>query len=141
MKKINIIILATLLFVSAAFSAVGCDKINDKDKGGNDNVGNTDQYIVEYTDQYIVINGVSPYKIVIPEAADEATAFAGEEFKTLFQEATGAILPIVKDSQVQNGDKYISIGQTTQWKESGLTVSEELGISGSEFTQKTRINT
>ena len=123
MKKTTIKIFSAVLSVIALFSAVGC-KPNSNPNEGNE--GND----ITYTDKYVVINGVSPYKIVIPEDADKATTFAGEEFKNLFKEATGAVLPIVKDSDVQSGDKYISIGETAQWEESGLTVSEELGVSG-----------
>lgn len=123
MKKLVTKILAAILSVIMICFAAGCSEKCSTDRGnGEDNVS--------YTDQYIVIDGVSPYKIVIPETADTATEFAGEEFKALFQEATGAVIPIVKDCQLQSGDKYISIGQTSQWKESGLTVSEDLGVSG-----------
>lgn len=124
MKKLTIKILSALLSVITIFSVAGCNpkEIEDSNENAKDKI--------TYTEHYLVINGVSPYKIVIPESADAATEFAGEEFKNLFQEATGAILPIVKDSQIKEGDKYISIGQTSQWEESGLTVSEDLGISG-----------
>lgn len=81
-------------------------------------------------DTYVVKNGISPYKIVIPEEASDQLRFAASDFQFFFKEITGVELEIT--SQVENVQgKYFSIGNTPVFQSSGMTVSyETLGMDG-----------
>ena len=67
------------------------------------------------TADYLLKDGKSSYKIVLPDDADADEVLAGERMQSLFKEATGVTLPIVYDTQIagiDSDDAYISIGDT-----------------------------
>ncbi|MDE5896744.1 MAG: DUF4838 domain-containing protein, partial [Clostridia bacterium] len=78
---------------------------------------------VEFLSTGLAENGKSDYAIVIPKTCGSYAAFAAEEFQDLFSEATGVKLPIITDEGVSWSEsaKYISIGATKLFAESGLT--------------------
>ena len=85
---------------------------------------------VATTNTYVIKNGVSPYKIVIPENASSQLQFAATDFQFFFQEATGVKLEITtKIDNVQG--KYFSIGDTAIKAAAGVTTTlEEVNRSG-----------
>lgn len=122
MKKLRQILIAVLV-VSMVFNTVGCGNSNQKAESKS-------KY--EIVDgKYIVENGMSNYKLVIPKDAGNTVQVAASEFNKFFSESTSVNLPIVSDSELSADDKYISIGETTQLTASGIKYdTEELGNDG-----------
>lgn len=89
-------------------------------------------------DGYIVKNGVTEYKILVPELTTYTT-FARDELVRFFGEATGVNLTVVQDETVTHtaSGKYISLGDTNAFKTSGLTVDKAaLGRDGARILTK-----
>lgn len=142
MKKICSNLFAVTLILSAAFSIGGCagckSKTDSKNEQGADGsyVNETDnlrRYVVKETEGYIIENGQSDYKIVLPANATEVEEIASEELATLVEESTGVSLPVIDDSSVSYtpSAKYISLGATNIFTQSGASYkAEELGEAG-----------
>ena len=82
------------------------------------------------TATYVVKNGVSPYRILIPEDASSQLRFAASDLQFFFKEATGANLEITTQAENVKG-KYLSIGETAVFKASGMRLEQsELGNDG-----------
>ncbi len=118
MKKFSIIILSFIITLTSVFGLIGCnDKIASKTDGNH-------KVEITTTNKTFLSEGKSEYKIVIPASADSKELMASAELQTLFKEATGWILPVVEDEDLQQvdykTDKYIFIGETS------FAVSEEL---------------
>ncbi len=75
------------------------------------------------TEDYIVKDGKSDYVVVVSENATALERTAKNEFLSLFKRATGVTLPTKLDTELPEGTKYISIGETVQWE--GLEVTQE----------------
>ena len=89
-------------------------------------------------EEFIVKNGVSEYKILVPELTTYAT-FARDELVRFFKEATGVTLEAVQDDSISHtaSGKYISLGDTKAFKTSGLSVDKaELGRDGVRILTK-----
>lgn len=116
MKKIICLFLCAVMLVSA----VGC-----KEQESEQNAS-----AVPTTNTYVIKNGVSPYKILIPENASNQLQFAATDFQFFFQEATGEKIEITtKVDNVQG--KYFSIGDTAIKAAAGVTTTlEEVNRSG-----------
>ena len=85
---------------------------------------------VPTTETFVVKNGVSPYKILIPEDASSQLEFAAKDFQFFFKEATGVQLEITTQADNVQG-KYFSIGNTAIQAASGMQISyDELGNDG-----------
>lgn len=85
---------------------------------------------IKTTNTYVVKNGVSPYKILIPEEVSVQLQFAASDFQFFFKEATGVTLEIVTEADDLKG-KYFSIGETAIQKASGMKLDyDELGRDG-----------
>ena len=68
--------------------------------GGNNssrNENSSPQEEIEKTGDYLLKDGNSSYKIVLPDDADADEVLAGERLQSLFKEATDTFLPIVKE--------------------------------------------
>ncbi len=76
------------------------------------------------TGNYVLKNGVSDYKIVVPTKALSFESYAANELQTVFLEATGVKLPIVTDATVTVSDRVFSIGRTTLFEDTGLVVDK-----------------
>ncbi len=92
------------------------------------------------TDRYLIQNGVSDYTIIIPESStNRSLGVAQKELQFFFKEATGIALPFERDNgrtHTANG-KYISIGDTSLFRSSGITLDEEqLGGEGVRIVTK-----
>lgn len=118
-KKIKSSISCLLACMTLAFTA--CVK-----KGGS--LGNESQVIPS---EYFVKNGSTEYKILLPENATEVVEFAAQELTELVKKATGASLTSVIDCKNLPSGKYISLGDTSLLKDSGMCIThEELGMQG-----------
>lgn len=78
-------------------------------------------------EKYVVHNGFSEYKIVIPEKATDNETFAAQELQFFIKDANGTELEIISDNGItfNQNDKYLSIGNTEIYKNSGLDLSNE----------------
>ena len=145
LKQLTVLLLAVVL----CFSFVGC-KGGCGNGGGNDSsVGNEPPVVeipepkpnpghevIESTDGFIVKNGVSGYKIVVPDAVASEENLAAGELRTLLDEATGISLETVVDTDAaQDGKgKYIFIGDTVQADTNGIKPDKaKYGVSGYEI--------
>lgn len=153
MKKILSILLVLVLFVSLA----ACGKNNESNGGGEsvfvpDQTGKTSNRYNEDAekwtathrfestekDDYIVKNGTTEYKILVPELTT-FTTFARDELVRFFSEATGIKLEVVSDESIAHtaDGKYISLGDTNAFKTSGLSVDKSaLGRDGVRILTK-----
>lgn len=119
MKKIVSILLCLLLI----FSAVGCQKA-----GGNDDGDDKNQQVqLALTDNYLVKDGKSDYKIVYPADASQKVAFAVSELQNFFREATGVNLSAINDSGITySADaKIISVGPTSLMEQASVSYDYE----------------
>lgn len=93
----------------------------------------------EFTETFLVQNGASAYKIVVPAAAGTDILFAAEELRSLFAEATGVTLEVTADTDktFSETDKVLSVGETTVKAGSGVTAPySELGADGLRLVTK-----
>ncbi|MBQ8658366.1 MAG: DUF4838 domain-containing protein [Clostridia bacterium] len=137
-----------LSFALGAFTACDCEgaggNTNGDNGGSNPGVeepaetadksivlGGQRRYSAVETDKYFMQNGKSDYKIVIPTAAKEMEATAADELVSFIEEATGFTMEIITDSNVVSAGKYISVGNTTLYQNSGIELDESvLGEAG-----------
>lgn len=79
------------------------------------------------TENYILKNGASDYKIVIPQKAKGNEVTAANELQAIFLEATGVRLPITSDddTSVSVSDKLFSVGRTKYFADTGITVDKQ----------------
>lgn len=133
-KKIWIKLSSLLLAALCAFSAAACT--NDAD---DDTVENGSETTATYqgpgvhedhtteTDKYILQNGASDYKIVLP-----ADAYVYEEkgaalIANYLAQATGYTFPVVTDDEIDASYKQvISVGDTEFMRNSGIPVEFDL---------------
>lgn len=122
MKKLTSIICIVLALVMG-FSA--CSR--SKDKGGDtgNETDTTHDFAQTETDRWLLENGSTEYKIVMPVSDSAEMDYAKTELITLFGEATGATLEWTFDTDLQHSaeNKYISLGNTTLYRTSGLDVN------------------
>lgn len=120
------------IFVSvliAVFLAigVGCDcnknkNENPTNKTDSDIFTPTEEEPEQTTDTLLLKNGISPYKIVIPENASSDVKFAADELQYFFSLPTGVVLPIVTDKVVGDDTtgRFLSVGDTIIAQAAGL---------------------
>lgn len=77
------------------------------------------------TDIDFVKDGASDYVIVRPSEATKNETFAAEELQLFTKEATGAELPIVKESEAKGEGKYIYVGSTKASIDAGIKPTYE----------------
>ena len=111
--------ISILLVIVCLFSAVACkpqDKVEVKDE--------------TFSGEYLLYNGATDYMVVVPEQANSNEILALDEFTSLFSEATGINLPVVKDSGLTFNEesKYISIGNTTLLDSSEIIIEDEVKV-------------
>ena len=89
------------------------------------------------TDKYLVKNGATNYKIVVPDGTlSSRLNKAKTEFVYLFAQATGITLDVVSDAGLTHNANncYISLGETNLLATSGITVDKEyLGSEGARI--------
>ena len=115
----RIVILAFILSMMLSFA--GCE----------DGSNTTDEGSLVVDGQYLVNNGETEYKIVIPAEAGGVLQVASSDLNRFISEASGVSIPVVKDSEVTGEGKFISVGQTTLLQDTAITYSfDELGQDG-----------
>ncbi len=133
MKKYSksIICIMMALVASSSVFAVGCNKESYEDPNASRQLRyrtyeGTHIYTspdVE-TEDYLVKDGKSDYVVVLPESSSTFEKKAKDEFLLLFKKATGVTLSTRTDSEVAEGTKFISIGETKQWESLNVTQEE-----------------
>ena len=110
MKTKNI--LSILLALGLGLSVVGCTPDDSSSSSTGDS--SSDKEIEVVDGAYIVDDGVSEYKIVLPAEANACEITASMEMQNFVEESTGARLEIVNESDVVYNEnaKYLYIGQT-----------------------------
>ena len=120
MKKLRQLIIFVLI-ICMVLGSMGC--ATDKETSSNG--------LTTVKGKYLVNEGESTYKIVIPKQADGLVQVAAGEFNKFLSESTGVSLPVVTEDEINAGDNYISIGETTLLKETDITHEyDELGRDG-----------
>ena len=73
------------------------------------------------TGTYIVKNGKTSYKVVVPEVETQAISYAKSELSRFFKEAAGVDLKFVTDKGLTHNDtnRYISLGDTSLYRSLG----------------------
>lgn len=151
MKKLLCVILTLVMFASLA----ACKKGNNPADSSVDVPAKTETASNRYnedssrwtathtfegkeTNDYIVKDGISEYKILLPELSTYTT-FARDELIRFFGEATGVTLEAVDGGSISHSAsaKYISLGDTEAFRTSGLTVDKSaLGRDGARILTK-----
>lgn len=131
----------------------GCKKDNDpaQGNGGSSNTESAEVNKVRYTDgvhvltapetdKWLVKDGQTEYKILMPEATNSSLMFAKEELYNRFYEATGVRLTTETESgegiKHQPGARYISLGNTKMFESAGITLDKSLGNDGVRIVTK-----
>lgn len=142
--------LATLLAGFTCFSFVSCTN-NGGDSSSSSGVVTpaVKKYTYEGTHiftatertDYLLKNGQTQYKLLIPENADRYLSLAKNECITLFKQATGADLACVTETgeglQHSKTAKYISIGDTKMFQSAGIELNRrELTRDGVRIVTK-----
>lgn len=125
MKKFTFFICFVLCFLFTVFSACGTNS-SEKSEGQH-------QETVVSTDNDLLKDGVSEYKIVKPANASAKETIAAEELTDLFRLSTGFTLLVVTDDTVNytTESKYIFVGRTLFLERFGINADyTELGEQG-----------
>ncbi|MDR1093808.1 MAG: DUF4838 domain-containing protein [Clostridiales bacterium] len=138
--RIAALIMACVLLLAAGGVTLGL-LLKGKDDPGTGPIDNADRPWYETggedeptptTETYLIKNGASPYKIVLPENASQRLKFAANELRYFFEQATGVELPVIGDGEAENPrGKYLSVGATSVFRDSGASADyAELGLDG-----------
>lgn len=146
MKRRNIIGLILGCFM--AFTCVACS--NSSNAESDSNISNSGDYVskeISYakdkdgTDLMLVEAQTSKYTIVYPENPSVYEITAVGELQTFISQSTSCNLPAVTDNGITYNEDcyYISIGDTSIFKGSGIVMSEaELGERGCRIVVRGR---
>ena len=125
MKKTFKFLISILL--TLVFSLCGCTNKDNSDE--QEGFANTNYNIVQ--------NGVSDYKIVIPNIASNYEVFAANELQLFLEKSTSCKLDIVNESQVDKSDFIISVGNTSLLAEETSIVVDETKLKDAGLLIKT----
>ena len=73
-------------------------------------------------------NRFGQYAVLLPEAPTKSEIFASEELVRFFSKATGEVLAIIKENSKEFSSfsgKYLSVGDTALFKQSGEVLTAE----------------
>lgn len=138
MKKFHRLTALSLSLLSLATVGLSaCKKNNDSDEGQKSTLPEreaaeyykgTHIYTAPDTNDYLVRNAKTEYKLVVPEDASVTVGIAQKEFMDLFKDATQIDIDVLKDSEVTdvNSGKYISLGRTTLLANSGIEIDKNV---------------
>ena len=99
----------------------------------------THDFTAPDTDEYLVKNGTTEYKLVYNAENIAESKTACDEFIHLFERATGKTMQKVPDTGLTHTEnaKYVSIGNTDLFESSGLSLyKQELGTDGVRIITK-----
>lgn len=120
--------LCVLLTATFCFASLSACKKTDTSSPEDDNPVKEEDpnhdFSYTETNNYVVQNGATEYKIVMPANITTELDYAKTELITLFKEATGVTLETVPGSGLTHNAsaKYISLGKTELFQSSGITV-------------------
>ena len=123
-KKVFTILLGMIVCFAMLLGAASCSRDGAENQEKQEDLMETGYNIVE--------NGISLYRIAIPQDAPAKISYAAKELNEFISAATGADLPIVTDQQAGDSETLISLGETTIARKLNVSVSaeDELGTSG-----------
>jgi len=129
MKKLGKILLAVGL---GGIVLSGCQKQAVASSGSASDSTSNAPSSVPTTGSLLISGGKSDYQIVLPEGAEDNLSFAANELQGFLAESSGVTLPIITDSLVSFGadSHYLSLGPTSIFTASGLTLDSSLGETG-----------
>ncbi len=145
MKKRIIALLLSALCVCSF--AVGCKDGSESNEGtgqAKEKYRYTDgahDFTAPETDEYMVQDGKSDYKILLPTEADSNLIVAESELKLFFAEATGVRLETVTETgegiEHSADAKYISLGGTKMLESANIEIDKQLlGTQGLRIVTK-----
>lgn len=124
MKK-NRILAAVLAVTMGVVSLTGCTNASGTVQGPvKEQAKQNVKPELKFTEYDFLIQGESKYVIVVPDAATKNELFAADELALFIKEASGANLPIVKESE-NTCEFYLSVGATNLAKEAKVEPSYE----------------
>lgn len=129
-KILSTILAGIITFSLIIATACGSEESSSSAVGGNEQQTG---YVPKETDYYMVQDGKSDYKIVIPSTANSQELTAGDEMQYFLKESLGVELEIVYDKGLKfnSNSKYISLGENDLAETAGVEASEaELSASG-----------
>lgn len=131
-NKIIAIVLLMATITLASFVTPACK--DDEQQTGSSN----HQAIVTETDEYLIKEGKTEYKILISDTPTEYEQYAANEMVEFFHRATGVNLQIVTDvgKKYNSSAKYLSVGENDFQKQSKVVKDET--INGDGFIIKTQ---
>ncbi len=138
-KKIGTILLAGLFCTCALTSCVAGKNTSSTEDGGVATVAQSDTHYANNTrrSDYIVKDGQAQYTLVIPTEAKEHETLAADLIVEYYEKATGAKLNVITDNRAQANGRYVSLGDTTLFRQSGIAVPEsKYGSSGFRIVTK-----
>ncbi|MBQ8686124.1 MAG: DUF4838 domain-containing protein, partial [Clostridia bacterium] len=120
MKILKRLVAFTLCAVSC-MSVYGCSEQKGAQKGEQS----------EQEELALLRNDYSRYVLLLPDEASEKETFAAQEFVYFMELATDYTFETVAESELRDGQKYLSIGHTEKLSESGIVYdNDKLGRSG-----------
>lgn len=140
MKRISIVLICLILIVSSlSVGCNGCNSCKGSENGTEDYnkeaIFNDGIHIfdIKETDNYIVKDGLSDYKIVVTREMSNIEEFALSELHNFFYTATSVKLPVVYDDETyfDKNAKLISLGKNGIFETAGISCDGyDLGKQG-----------
>ena len=134
MKKVIVFLLTAVTFLGM-FTA--CKKKDGADSNGGTALKTTigdEPVAIDDTDEFLVNDGKTEYKIVVGADATITERYAAEELQSFIEQSTAVKIPVVTDETVShdNNGRYISVGDTSLLKaQTDIAVNySELGENG-----------
>ena len=130
----SIICIIMVLAVSLSVFASACGEGKDPNADRRLRI-KTFEGLHDYTapdadgEKYLFKDGKTDYILVTPEKASEFEKMAKNEFVLLFKRATGIQISTKVDSEVPDGAKFISLGETTQYNTLNVTDEEKAKLT------------
>ncbi len=132
--KLRKIVLA--LSSCAVMLMSGCGNSNNNDVAsstpGEETTAEKHRFKAEKTSSYLIQNGHTSYKVVLPSESDEQLLYAKNELSSLFEEATGIELTFINDANLsyKENDTYISLGKNAYLESAGLSSETSYDVYG-----------
>ena len=131
-KKLLSLLLALTTVASLGLTACTKETSDDKTKKYEDVVGygtgtgkNTTDLDYKPADtQFVLVeNGKTDYKLLVPDPISWEVEAAYQELNLFFEKSTGDTFELVKDSNYDSTQKYVSLGNTTLFENSSFELS------------------
>lgn len=128
-KFLSVAISCTIIF------SVACRRTEDNSK--SDDAQTNDVEILD-TNISLCENGVSSYKIIVPQTRTPVIDYIAEETSNFIMQSTGAEIPVEVDTGNYPVDsKLISLGETSAFKQANISVDKKgLGRDGFKIERK-----